>query len=50
MYISELIVLISILYLLLSLFIVLLERKLLAFAQRRLGPSIVGRNGSLQLL
>ena len=50
MYLSELIILISILYLLLSLFTVLLERKLLAYAQRRLGPSIVGRNGSLQLI
>ena len=50
MYLSELIVLFSILYLLLSLFTVLLERKLLAYTQRRLGPSIVGRNGSLQLI
>ena len=50
MYISELIIIISIMYLLISLFTVLLERKLLAFAQRRLGPSIIGRNGSLQLL
>jgi NADH-quinone oxidoreductase subunit H len=32
-----------------SLFIVLLERKLLAFAQRRLGPSIMGRNGAFQI-
>ena len=50
MYISELIIIISVMYLLISLFTVLLERKLLAFAQRRLGPSIIGRNGSLQLL
>ena len=50
MYLSELIILISILYLLLSLFTVLLERKFLAYTQRRLGPSIVGRNGSLQLI
>ena len=50
MYISELITIISVIYLLTSLFTVLLERKLLAFAQRRLGPSIIGRNGSLQLL
>ena len=50
MYLSELVILISILYLLLSLFTVLLERKLLAYTQRRLGPSIVGRNGSLQLI
>ena len=50
MYLSELATLISILYLLLSLFTVLLERKLLAYTQRRLGPSIVGRNGSLQLI
>lgn len=32
-----------------SLFVVLTERKLLAFAQRRMGPSIMGRNGSLQI-
>lgn len=36
-------------YLIWSLLLVLLERKFLAFAQRRLGPSILGRNGSLQL-
>ena len=50
MYLSELIILVSILYLVLSLFTVLLERKFLAYTQRRLGPSIVGRNGSLQLI
>lgn len=34
-----------ILYILLTLIVVLLERKLLAYAQRRFGPSFAGRNG-----
>ena len=50
MFISELWGIIIIIYLLWSLLLVLLERKFLAFAQRRLGPNILGRNGSLQLL
>jgi NADH:ubiquinone oxidoreductase subunit H len=33
-----------------SLFVVLTERKLLAFAQRRMGPSVMGRNGALQIV
>ncbi len=49
MFSSELWALVLIIYLIWSLLIVLLERKFLAFAQRRLGPSILGRNGSLQL-
>jgi len=32
------------------LFIVLTERKMLAFAQRRMGPTIMGRNGAFQIL
>ena len=32
------------------LFVVLTERKLLAHAQRRFGPSIIGRNGWLQII
>ena len=35
---------------LLTLFIVLTERKLLAFAQRRMGPTLMGRNGAFQIL
>jgi NADH:ubiquinone oxidoreductase subunit H len=32
------------------LFIVLTERKMLAFAQRRMGPTLMGRNGAFQIL
>lgn len=35
---------------LLTLFTVLFERKVLAFAQRRMGPTIMGRNGAFQIL
>jgi len=35
---------------LLTLFVVLLERKLLSFVQRRMGPTLMGRNGALQIL
>jgi NADH-quinone oxidoreductase subunit H len=35
---------------LLTLFVVLVERKFLAYAQRRLGPVLFGRNGSFQIL
>ena len=38
----------SLLIVLLTLFVVLLERKLLAFAQRRMGPTLMGRNGAFQ--
>jgi len=34
---------------LLTLFLVLTERKLLAFAQRRMGPTLMGRNGAFQI-
>lgn len=40
----------SFLIILLTLFTVLIERKILAFAQRRMGPSIMGRNGAFQIL
>jgi len=40
----------SLIVILLTLFTVLLERKLLAFAERRMGPTLMGRNGSLQIL
>lgn len=35
---------------LITLFVVLLERKFLAYAQRRMGPAIMGRNGLFQIL
>ena len=34
---------------LVTLFVVLTERKLLAFAQRRMGPTLMGRNGAFQI-
>jgi len=43
---SEAILLSSLLVVLLTLFCVLSERKLLAFAQRRMGPTLMGRNGA----
>jgi NADH:ubiquinone oxidoreductase subunit H len=47
---SEFILILGILFVLISLFIVLLERKMLPHAQRRMGPCIMGRNGWLQLI
>lgn len=47
---SEAILLSSLLVVLLTLFCVLSERKLLAFAQRRMGPTLMGRNGAWQIL
>ncbi len=38
----------AIIVILLVLFVVLLERKLLAFSQRRMGPTLMGGNGALQ--
>lgn len=40
----------SILTILLTLFVALLERKILSFAQRRMGPTLMGRNGALQIV
>lgn len=40
----------SLLVVLLTLFTVLTERKLLAFAHRRMGPTLLGRNGAFQIL
>ena len=34
---------------LLALFVVLVERKFLAYAQRRMGPAVMGRNGAFQI-
>lgn len=47
---SEFYLLITISIILLCLFVVLTERKLLAHIQRRFGPSIAGRNGWLQII
>jgi NADH-quinone oxidoreductase subunit H len=47
---SELVLLSSLLVILLTLFTVLVERKLLAFAQRRMGPTLMGRNGAFQII
>ena len=40
----------TILTIILTLFVVLSERKLLAFVMRRVGPILMGRNGSFQIL
>lgn len=32
-----------------TLFVVLTERKLLAYAMRRMGPTLMGRNGAFQI-
>lgn len=48
--INEMSILLSLVCILLTLFVVLTERKLLAFAQRRMGPTLMGRNGSFQIL
>lgn len=47
---SELFLITILIIIILCLFIVLTERKLLAHAQRRFGPSIIGRNGWLQII
>jgi NADH-quinone oxidoreductase subunit H len=33
-----------------TLFVILTERKLLSFAQRRMGPTLLGRNGAFQIV
>lgn len=47
---SEGSLIIALFIVLITLFVVLLERKFLAYAQRRMGPSIMGRNGLFQIL
>lgn len=47
---SETALILALLTILLTLFTVLLERKFLAYAQRRMGPSIMGRNGAFQIV
>lgn len=46
---SEFALIISFISVLLTLFVVLTERKLLAYAQRRMGPAVMGRNGAFQI-
>ena len=46
---SELALIISLISILLTLFVVLVERKFLAYAQRRMGPAVMGRNGAFQI-
>jgi NADH:ubiquinone oxidoreductase subunit H len=47
---SEGILLSSLFIILMTLFVILTERKILAFAHRRMGPTIMGRNGAFQIL
>ena len=46
---SELVLLSTLLLLITTIFLPLLERKILTFAQRRMGPTLLGRNGALHL-
>lgn len=47
---SEIALILALFTVLLTLFTVLLERKFLAYAQRRMGPAIMGRNGAFQIV
>lgn len=46
---SEFALIFSLLSVLVALFVVLVERKFLAYAQRRMGPAVMGRNGAFQI-
>lgn len=46
---SELAIIMALLMVFITLFVVLLERKFLAYAQRRMGPTLMGRNGAFQI-
>lgn len=46
---SEMALIFSLLSVFLALFVVLVERKFLAYAQRRMGPAVMGRNGAFQI-
>ena len=48
--IHELNLILSVIAIVLALFTILVERKLLAFSQRRMGPTLLGRNGALQIV
>jgi len=50
MILNEMALLSSLLVVLLALFVILFERKLLATVQRRMGPTLMGRNGALQIV
>jgi NADH-quinone oxidoreductase subunit H len=46
---TESALIIALLSVLFTLFVVLTERKLLAYAMRRMGPTLMGRNGAFQI-
>ena len=46
---SEVSLIFALFTILLGLFVVLVERKFLAYAQRRMGPAVMGRNGAFQI-
>ncbi len=46
---SEFSLVTSLILVFITLFVVLVERKFLAYAQRRMGPAIMGRNGAFQI-
>lgn len=46
---SEISLIFALFTILLGLFVVLVERKFLAYAQRRMGPAVMGRNGAFQI-
>jgi NADH:ubiquinone oxidoreductase subunit H len=46
---SESALIIALFTVLFTLFVVLTERKVLAYAMRRMGPSLMGRNGAFQI-
>jgi NADH-quinone oxidoreductase subunit H len=47
---SETALLMALFSILLTLFVVLTERKFLAYSQRRMGPTVMGRNGAFQIV
>ena len=40
----------SLIVVVMTLFVILTERKLLSFSQRRMGPTLLGRNGAFQIV
>ncbi len=46
---SEFALILALISIFLTLFVVLTERKFLAYAQRRMGPAVMGRNGAFQI-
>ena len=50
MNLSEFSLIIAFILILITLFVVLVERKFLAYAQRRMGPAVMGRNGAFQIV